>query len=159
MLFVKISGAICIILAGFCGGKYMSQNLKLRCEWLENIVKVAMNLKEQIVCFRYEIDIIYKNLIDGGFSKELVLALKNTQSNNEYLKEFDFLNQRDKKLAFELFNGIGMRDVKSEEENILVYIKLIEEQLKSAKDDYLKKAKLYNNVGLFLGIGLAIFLI
>lgn len=158
MFFIKILGAVLIIFAGFCIGKHMSQNLKLRCDALENIIKVAMYLKEQIVCFRYEIDTIYKNLIDCGFSKELILALKNTQSHKEFLKDFVFLNQKDKKLAYELFSGIGMRDVKSEEENILVYIKLIEEQLKSAKEDYLKKAKLYSNVGLFLGIGLAIFL-
>lgn len=159
MYFIKFLGAALIVFAGFLCGRYMSYNLIQRCRTLENIIKVALFLKEQIVCFRYEIDVIYKNLIDNGFNEEFVLKLKNTKSKKEYLKEFDFLTYKDKTLAYELFSGIGMRDAKGEEENILVYIKLINEQLDFAKQEYAKKDKLYKNVGTFLGMGLAIFLI
>ena len=159
MYIIKILGAALIVFAGFLCGRYMSENLALRCRTLENIIKIALFLKEQIVCFRYEIEVIYKNLIDSGFDEDFVLNLKNTNSQKEYLKDFDFLTQKDKGLSYELFSGVGMRDAKGEEENILVYIKLINEQLEFAKQEYAKKDKLYKNVGTFLGIGLAIFLI
>ena len=155
MLFIKLSGAALIIGAGFLGGRYFSQNLKLRCSVLESIIFAANFLKEQMVCFRYEIDTIYANLLKTGFEKELLLFL--TEDKSE--QNFCFLTDRDKKIAKELFLNIGMSDLKSEEERILVYIKLLSDELNSAKEDYEKKQKLYKNVGTFLGIGIAILFI
>lgn len=158
MLFVKILGAALIIFSGFLSGRYMSQKLKRRCDILESIIWATCFVKEQIICFRYEIGVIYKNLLESGFDKNLLKFLTDKSSHDGFA-DFDCLTQRDKKLAKELFDNIGMSDIKGEEERILVYIKLLSEELEAAKEDFLKKEKLYKNVGAFLGVGIAIFFI
>lgn len=165
---MKLIGAAIILAVCVYAGFSMSDRLKKRCVYLQNICE-ALNLLETEISFgksrlkqafikinsAVNTQGLFKNAADNmenmGIKKAWREAVGNTQGKLKF-------NEDDAQILMLLSERLGMTDTEDQIKNIAYTRCRIEGNLKAAENEYAKMGKLYRNGGILAGLFLVLIL-
>lgn len=161
--YLKIYGAVLVVIAFFLIGFLFSEKLRLRKEYLLVFVDFLTNLSTGI---RYDGQDIYSLVEKCGNNKMLGFNFNTNTSFSVSWKDYVNnlpkgygLTYEDYSLLIDFGFKLGSTDVQGEVTHIDLYKNLIMKQLKKAEKDYAEKSKLYKTLGFFCGALIALFII
>lgn len=151
MIVFKISGIILIIFSSALAGFLKSRSLVLRYKELELIYN--------------GVQVLYEQINHGG--RELEKAIKYSFLKCNFLvfqgEKFYYcdnnLTKDDKVLIDEFFASLGHSVKKSECERIRLFEANIKKQLIQAQEDVKQKCRLYQTLGVCVGLAISIFFV
>ena len=84
---------------------------------------------------------------------------KEIKTNIYSIEKIDYLNEKDKKILTNLFENIGQKDLESENTFLLQAEELLKLQKVEASEDKNKNMKLYEKLGMLVGVSIVITII
>lgn len=151
MIYVKIIVSTCIVFLSTYIGILKSNTYIKR----ENILRDFLKLIQKI-----KVDINYTQ------NKLSNIIEENTENLDHEIKEniwnvekIDYLSNQDKKILKDYLDNVGKKDIESENSLVEATIESIKNQIEEAKEDVNKNSKMYQKLGLLVGIGIVIITI
>ncbi len=145
----KIIGLLLVFSSSSFLGFYKSNRLLKRCEALSELCISLDKLAKCIKCGTSNL----QELLTLCFNNKVFLTQKGCILND------DRLSKDDKKLFEKLISEMGISNKESEIKNVSLYNALFRKKLKEAEQDAERLAKLYNSLGMLIGVSVCIFLI
>ncbi len=173
-MLVKIIGSAIVILSGFLGGRYISLTNTLRLEELHLLKEIMILLKGEI---RYSITPLPEAFIRVGEKEnnaygkwfvnmgERLSEYNGTNIKDVWCEELEkigqdtYLNSKDKKMLESIGTSIGFLDKEMQINAIELYLEQLENMIEQTNATIGEKLKLYNVLGIMLGILVVIVLI
>ena len=159
---LKLLGALALILAGFVAGRMRTGRLQARRTFLRDMQGFLSSLSTAL---RFQGTDIFRSVSSSGG----LFAAAHRQDNEPFDTMWErvtsgfprryALNAQDVSLLRELGAQLGKTDVEGQLQHIELYRTLFAKQLASAEEDVRQKAKLYQTLGLFVGVSAAIVLL
>ncbi len=151
MIYVKTTISILIIICTSMFGKSKGYRYKKREIILKDIEKLIKRIRIEI---NYTEDKI-KNVIE----KSIVDLDEDIKKHIFTPEKIECLNQKDKKIIAEYIDSMGRKDIESEN-SLLNQIELeIKIQIEEAQNEKESNMKLYEKLGVLVGIGIVIVII
>ncbi len=169
MQLIKYVMLLLIFLSSFLIGKCMSKQYIYRLKELEEI-KNALNIFKTKIKFTYEpIPEIFteisktSNYNISEFFMKVVEKMKNKSASEAWEEGIDEiesnLTQQDKQTIKTLSKLLGTTDVDGQVSQIEVTESFLEEQIRQAQEEKNKNEKLYQQLGMTIGLAIVIILI
>ena len=149
-LLFKLSGLFILFLVCTALGFQKSVNIKKRSHRLNSFYRSLILLAERIKSGAGEIG----EILPLCFNDTLVYIEK-----GEILFDKSYLETADIDLIDEYFSNLGFSDKDSEYERTRLFISLIKKQLDQAEEMAQSLCKLYNTLGVLIGVFICIFLL
>ncbi len=158
---LKLFGALLLALAGLGGGLTFARRLAVRRDFLSRLIGFLSSLTTAL---RYRGDDIYTSVnscgelffVEESVSNSFETAWKECVS--DFPKKYR-LSKRDYSLLEKLGSGLGTTDIEGQLEHIEYFRALFERQLGEAREDVARKSKLYQTLGLFIGVSAALMIL
>ena len=158
---------VTVIFAGTVMGYIASLRLKERQETLEQLYRFINDIKDLLRYSNAPVDRIVSSLLQKQHcDDEIIKAFtqkKTFEDNYKKLIETFFKSKRINAQDMELVSGFGEKIGKTDLEGQLVhcdfFIIKVNEQLRSAKEGYVRYSKLYLTAGVLSGLAAAIFVL
>lgn len=147
----KLMGIIAVFLSCVSFGFFKSFELIKQRKLLLNIHKGMKSLESGINYSKAELH----RLLVEAFGDIGEIEIK---GNKAYIKK-GTLKNKDYQMICEFLSGLGTLDTKSEVNRIKLYIKLVSDALSEAEVNQNKGVKLWQTVGISVGLGLVIILV
>ncbi len=144
----KFSGLLLLFLSSASFGFMKSISIRKRAEKLTAVSHSVQALASRIKAEKTEI----ARAVSLCFSKETVFI-----ENGKTVINKNFLETQDIALLEEFFSSIGLRDINSEYERIILFSSLLEKKGKEAAEKADELCRLYNSLGVLFGIFASIF--
>ena len=161
-MLLKIGGALLLTAAGLGAGWLYARRLRLRRDLLTSFLAFLSQLGTAL---RYRSDTMYALVNSCG---ELFSVPENDFSmpfSQAWERQIETLpgkwklSPRDMELLREFGAQLGATDTQGQLEHIALYQALFQKQLTQAREDIAQKAKLYQVLGLFSGVSVALTLL
>ncbi len=147
MWLFKIGGLALIFLASWGVGFFKAMSLKARYEKLKKLCIGIDSLMNRVL-----IGEELEKIITLSFERELIYI----ENGDIVLNEANLLSE-DISIVKEFTEGMGLRNKKGEYERCLLYKKMLEQRQSEALESSRSLSRLYNSLGLLIGIFLCIF--
>ena len=169
MQFIKYCMLFCIFIASTIIGKYISQKYRYRLEELEEI-KNALNIFKSKIKFTYEpIPEIFEEISENtnkNISRLFTTIIKKMEKETastaweNSIDEFSGnLNKEDKQTIKTLSKLLGTTDIDGQISQIELTENFLERQINQAQDEKNKNEKLYQKLGMTVGLVIVIILV
>lgn len=169
MQFIKYCMLFCVFIISTIIGKSISQKYRYRLEELKEM-KNALNIFKSKVKFTYQpIPEIFTEIAQNtnrNISKLFNLSLEKMQTETaanaweESIEEFTGnLNNEDKQSIRTLSKMLGTVDAEGQLSQIELTQNFLDRQIDQAQDEKNKNEKLYNKLGMTIGLAIVIILI
>lgn len=157
---LKLCGAMLLAAAGFGAGRLYVRRLRLRRDFLTELLLFLSNLATAV---RYQNEDIFSLIQASGdlFQLHGESTASFCEVWHSEVMQLSFrwrINARDVKLLEAFGKRLGTTDTQGQLSHIELYRSLFQKQLTQAKNELEQKAKLYQTLGLFAGIAAALTL-
>ena len=148
---MKIIGCFLIIIASIASSYFYENSLKSNIKILEELIIFIKTVKSKIEYYSLSIDEIFSDYTcKNSFLKQLL--------NGEFTTIIH-LNENIQKDIKNFFSSLG-KGYKKEQLSLCDYtINSLESTLNNLKSEFIKKAKIFRSLSLFLGVGIVILLV
>lgn len=158
---LKLCGALLLTAAGLCGGRLSVRRLRLRRDFLTELLLFLSNLSTAV---RYRNDDIYLLINASSDLFQLDADASSAPFGETWCDAVKRLHAqwrfsaRDRKLLEAFGMRLGTTDTQGQLAHIELYRTLFQKQLTQAKEELAQKARLYQTLGLFAGVAAALTL-
>ncbi|MGN0553218.1 MAG: stage III sporulation protein AB [Oscillospiraceae bacterium] len=152
-------------------GSYFSERLKQKCIFLKEISYMLEELRLLIEFESAEVGEIIQRLMKNqrlselGFIKNIADRMDvgtdfgSLWENAVEMQQYSFLSSEEKEFIKEIGRKLGKSDINGQINAIKFEKNELENMIRSAADDYCRKAKLYRSLGVLCGAFIAIMFI
>ncbi len=161
-MLLKTGGAVLLALSGLGGGWLFARRLRLRRDFLTAFLTF---LSQLATALRYRRDAVYTLVNSSGELFEIPpsdFTLPFAEAWDKQLHTLPAkwkLRARDMELLRDFGARLGTTDTQGQLEHIALYQALFQKQLAQAREDITQKARLYQALGLFIGVSAALTLL
>ena len=159
---IKFIGLLFIFTCFSYGGQLLAKREKERIEANEGMLLLIRIIRQNIACFRNPLDLIYQNFTCSALETGNFLSvLKEQGLKSAYLSEKDRFGYdvftENRLIAFA--ESVGRLPLEEQVNSCDMLCDLLEEKIKEAKANYPAQKKLYQVLGISLGIAIVILFI
>ena len=155
MNWLKLSGALLVLLCVTAFGFYLSYRSRQRLAFLKAVLSMLSNLESNIRYYRGDILTLLRMSAPDGLARG---ANSRGQFAEEFIARYSPKRSHAEKLR-ELIAGLGALDAEGEIERLRLYETMFEELYNNSLEEYKTKSKLYRSLGFFAGAALAVVLV
>lgn len=173
-MMIKVIGCLFIVASTSCAGYMLGEKLRRRVADLKELQRLLISIKNELKYSMDPLEITFKKIASDFMSpfddilRSAAAKIHNNEissideaiSNSLVEREKDLsLKDEDKLIFTEFARSLGKWNIGAQEDFFNLSFAKIEEQLKSAEDFCAKNLKMYNVMGLCIGLMLVIVLI
>ena len=155
MNWLKLTGALLVLLCATAFGFYLSYRSRQRLVFLKTVISLLTNLESNIRYYRGDTLTLLRmsapdGLARGAENREIFV--------DDFIKQFTPTSDQAEKFR-EFIKGLGSMDAEGEIERSRLYKAMFEELYNNSLEEYKTKSRLYRSLGFFAGAALAVVLL